>query len=99
MEQLETLGVPVIGYGCDRLPAFYTADSDIDIPSVDGLEQLLAAIEAHAALDLPGGIVVAAPPPPDHALPRAEVDHLVDQAQARLPKHTESMAQPRPHSC
>jgi pseudouridine-5'-phosphate glycosidase len=81
MEQLESLGVPVIGYGCRKLPAFYTADSDIDIPGVDSLEQLVAAIRSHIELGMPGGLVVATPPPAEHAMPRSEVDSLVDSAQ------------------
>lgn len=80
IEQLETLGVPVIGYGCDRLPAFYTADSDIDIPSVAGLDELIAVIRNHGDLGLPGGMVVAAPPPSGYALSRLEVDQLVNDA-------------------
>ena len=82
MEKLETLGVPVIGYRCRRLPAFYTADSDIDIPAVGDLGALVAVIKAHAALGMPGGLVIAVPPPAPYALARSEVDDLVEAARA-----------------
>ncbi len=77
MEQLETLGVPVIGYKCRRLPAFYTADSDIDIPGVDDFNQLVAIIRSHLELDMPSGMVIAVPPPRDHAMTKSEIDTLV----------------------
>jgi pseudouridine-5'-phosphate glycosidase len=80
MEQLETLGVPVIGYRCRRLPAFYTAESDIDIPGVDDLDDLCAIVRSQRALGMPGGMVIAVPPPEDHAMASAEVERLVDTA-------------------
>lgn len=80
MEQLETLGVPVIGYGCRRLPAFYTAESDIDIPGVDDLDQLVTAIRCHFELEIPSGLVIAAPPPNDFAMTRTETNVLVEAA-------------------
>lgn len=80
MEQLETLGVPVIGYGCRRLPAFYTAESDIDIPGVDHLNDLVAVIRSHLDLGLPSGMVIAVPPPKAYAMIRNDVDQLVKAA-------------------
>jgi pseudouridine-5'-phosphate glycosidase len=84
MEALESLGVPVIGYRCRRLPAFYTADSAIDIPGVDDLETLVDAIRSHRELRLPGGLVIAAPPPSSHAMSGEEVAKLVDDAQGEV---------------
>ncbi len=80
MEQLETLGVPVVGFRCRRLPAFYTADSDIDVPAVDDLDALVAIVRSHRELGLPGGLVIVTPPPEDHAMSGAEVARLVDAA-------------------
>ena len=80
MEVLESLGVPVIGYRCRELPAFYTAESGIDIPSVDDLDQLAAVVRSHRALGLPSGLVIATPPPSDHALSGDETAALVDAA-------------------
>lgn len=80
MEQLETLGVPVIGYGCRHLPAFYAAESDIDIPGVDHLDELIRVVRSHQALAMPGGMVIAVPPPARYAMARADVDRLVAAA-------------------
>ena len=80
MEVLESLGVPVIGYRCRELPAFYTAKSGIDIPGVDDLDQLAAIVRSHRALELPSGIVIATPPPADYALTQEETAALVDAA-------------------
>ncbi|MGI9436322.1 MAG: pseudouridine-5'-phosphate glycosidase, partial [Geminicoccaceae bacterium] len=80
MEKLETLGVPVIGYGCRTLPAFYTAESNIEIPGVDDLDALVSVLRSHRALGMPGGVVIAVPPPKSHALDLGEVGRLVDAA-------------------
>ncbi len=81
MERLETLGVPVVGYGCDELPGFYTAGSGIAVPAVPDLAALCRLIEMHRALGLQGGMVVVQPPPAADALDRATVDALVDDAE------------------
>jgi pseudouridine-5'-phosphate glycosidase len=80
LEQLETLGVPVIGYGCRKLPAFYTAESDIEIPGVDDLDALVSVLRSHRDLGMAGGVVIAVPPPLSYALEAADVDRLVDAA-------------------
>jgi len=63
LERLESLGVPVIGYGCDEFPAFYTMHSGLPISTrVDGPQE--AAGVLRAAWDTGSrGIVVAVPPP------------------------------------
>ena len=82
MERLETLGVPIVGYRCAELPSFYSAESGLAVPMVDGIEDLCRLVEAHDALGLPGGIVVVQPPPPQHAMPRGLVDRLVVDARS-----------------
>jgi pseudouridine-5'-phosphate glycosidase len=63
LERLESLGVPVIGYGCDEFPAFYTKHSGYPVSArVDGPHE--AARMLQAAWDTGSrGIVVATPPP------------------------------------
>jgi len=80
LERLETLGVPIVGYRCTELPSFYSAESGLPVPAVENLDALCRLIEAHEALDLPGGIVVVQPPPPSHAMARDRVDRLVVEA-------------------
>ncbi len=63
LERLESLSVPVLGYGCDEFPAFYTAHSGCRVSArVDGPQD--AARMLRAAWDTgTRGIVVAVPPP------------------------------------
>ncbi|MDH3661012.1 MAG: pseudouridine-5'-phosphate glycosidase [Alphaproteobacteria bacterium] len=82
MEVLESLGVPVIGYRCRELPAFYTAESGIDIAGVDDLDALVRIIRSHRALGLPSGLVIATPPPARFALDGDETARLVDAAKS-----------------
>ena len=82
LERLESLGVPVVGYGCDELPGFYTAQSGISVPAVADLGELCRLIEAHHALGLAGGLVVVQPPPAEAALTRRAVEELVGAAAA-----------------
>jgi pseudouridine-5'-phosphate glycosidase len=81
LERLETLGVVVIGFGTDELPAFWSSESGIGLPHsvVDAREAAAVAREARA-LGLPGAVVVCVPPPADLALPRGESDRAVEEA-------------------
>ncbi|MEA2644027.1 MAG: pseudouridylate synthase [Chloroflexota bacterium] len=63
LERLESLSVPVLGYGCDELPAFYSRRSGCRVPTrVDGPEETAAVLSAAWATGS-RGVVVAIPPP------------------------------------
>ena len=63
LERLESLSVPVLGYGCDELPAFYTSRSGCSVGArVDGPEEAAAVLRAAWATGS-NGVVVAIPPP------------------------------------
>jgi pseudouridine-5'-phosphate glycosidase len=69
-EMLETLGVPVLGFGTSEFPAFYRRSSGLAVDArCDSPAEAAAAIAAHFALGLPGGLVVANPIPGEHELP------------------------------
>lgn len=69
-EMLETLGVPVYGFGVDGFPAFYRRDSGLPIDArFDRVPGLAAAVRAHFALGFGSGVVVANPVPAEHELP------------------------------
>jgi pseudouridylate synthase len=80
LERLETLGVPVVGYRCDELPGFHTAETGLPVPRIDQLEDLHRLDAMHHALGLSGLVVVQ--PPPAHAMPRVRVERLVEAARA-----------------
>jgi pseudouridine-5'-phosphate glycosidase len=62
LERLETLGVGVAGYGTDRFPGFYLADSGHPVPwRLDSPEEAAAAIRARRELGVEGALVVANP--------------------------------------
>ncbi len=72
-EMLETLGVPVLGFGTDRFPAFYRRDSGLSVDArFDGVAELAAAVRAHGTLGSGSAVVVAQPVAAEHELP-AEV--------------------------
>lgn len=81
LEQFETLGVPVIGYQTDEYPAFYSIESGLRTSGrVDDARQAAELASAHWQLG-GGGILLTAPPPAESALPRAEVEAWIQQAQ------------------
>ena len=78
VERLETLSVPVIGFGCDRFPAFYSPESAASVAwRVDDVPTLAAAWRAHRHI---GGMLICNPVPAGAALPAAEVRGWIDEA-------------------
>ncbi len=79
LERLETLGVPVVGYGTDELPAFYVRSSGLPVPHrVD--DALAAARVAREQLARGAGIVFAVPIAAGDALDRSEAEAEVARA-------------------
>jgi pseudouridine-5'-phosphate glycosidase len=65
LERLESLSVPVLGYGCDEFPAFYTRHSGCRVSArVDGPQETARVLRAAWETGT-RGIVVAVPPPRD----------------------------------
>ena len=81
LEQLETRGVPVIGYGTDELPAFYSRTSGLPVDArADTPEEVAAIVRARRALGLEGGELVTVPVPAADELPRAEAEAAIAEA-------------------
>jgi pseudouridine-5'-phosphate glycosidase len=79
LERLETLGVPVVGYGTDELPAFYLRSSGLRVPyRVD--DALAAARVVREQLARGRGIVIAVPIAQADAMDRRETDVQVARA-------------------
>ena len=83
LEYLETKGVPVIGYGTDELPAFYTRKSGFKVDyRLDTPEQLAAAFAAKLRLGLGGGMLVTNPIPEEYSMDPARINKAIDDAVA-----------------
>ena len=81
LEYLETKGVPVIGYGTNELPAFYTRQSGFGVDyRIDIPEELAAAFKASQDLGLKGGMLVTNPIPEEYAMPPETINAAIDQA-------------------
>mgnify|MGYP001795006445 CR=1 FL=1 len=83
LEVLETHGVPVIAYGQDAFPAFWSRDSGLAAPlRLDDPVGIAAAHQMRRLLGLPGGQLVANPIPTDAEIPTKTLAPLIAQAQA-----------------
>ncbi|UFM63704.1 pseudouridine-5'-phosphate glycosidase [Paracoccus sp. MA] len=81
LEVLETLGVPVIAFGQDQLPAFWSRESGLPAPlRMDDPVQIAASARLRRELGLGGGQLVVNPIPPEAEIPRAEMIPIVEQA-------------------
>jgi pseudouridylate synthase len=85
LEVLETQGVPVITFGQDDLPAFWSRASGLRSPlRMDSAAQIAAAHLMRASLGLPGGQLVANPIPVEAEIPRAEIAPFIEAALAEV---------------
>ena len=81
LEYLETKGVPVMGFGTDELPAFYTRKSGFGVDyRVDTPEELAAMFKAQRELGFKNGMLVTNPIPEEYAMDKAVIDAAIDQA-------------------
>lgn len=83
LELLESRRVPVIGYGVDELPGFYSTSSGLRLQHrVDGPAEAAAAIAAHRSIPGAGGILLVQPPPAELAIAADDVDAWIADALA-----------------
>lgn len=83
LEVLETQGVPVITYGQDSFPAFWSATSPLASPlRMDDPVAIAKAQKMRTKLGLPGGQLIANPIPAEEEIPQAEMNPIIDQATA-----------------
>ena len=81
LEYLETKGVPVIGYGTEELPAFYTRTSGFKVDyRLDTPEELAAAFRAKMEMGLAGGMLVTNPIPEEYSMDPAVINRAIDEA-------------------
>lgn len=81
LEYLETKGVPVIGYGTEELPAFYTRRSGYKVDyRIDSPEELAAAFSAKIEMGLEGGMLVTNPIPEEFSMDPERINAAINQA-------------------
>lgn len=83
VEYLETMGVPLIGYGVDEFPAFYSRESGLKVSvRLDSAQAIAQFAEAHWSLGIRSAVLVANPIPEANAIPAAELQPIIAQASA-----------------
>lgn len=80
-ELLETNGVPIVGYGTDQMPAFFSRDSGLAADTrLDTPDAVANLIRAHEALRLQSGLLITVPVPEADALNREQAEAAIAQA-------------------
>lgn len=81
LEYLETMGVPVLGYQTNELPAFYTRESGLNVDyRVDSPKEIAEIIKEKRINDLRGGILITNPIPVEYAADKQMIDSAVEKA-------------------
>lgn len=81
LEYLETKGVPVIGFGTEELPAFYTRKSGFKVDyRLDTPKEVAMAFKAKQELGMQGGMLVTNPIPEEYAMDDKVINKAIDQA-------------------
>lgn len=79
LEALDTMGVPVLGYGTKEFPAFYTKETGLRVThGVDTVKQAARAIRAYRDTGYSGGILVVQPPP--ISMPAKDLEEVLAQS-------------------
>ncbi|WP_295865927.1 pseudouridine-5'-phosphate glycosidase [uncultured Oscillibacter sp.] len=81
LEYLETHGVPVIGYGTEELPAFYTRKSGFKVDyRIDSPAELAKAFHVKREIGLEGGMLVTNPIPEEYSMDHEVINKAIDEA-------------------
>lgn len=81
LEVLETKGVPVIGYGTDAFPGFWSRDSGLPAPMrLNTAEEIARHVAMRDRLGVKGGTLIANPVPEEAAMDRREITGFIDHA-------------------
>ncbi|HSB11383.1 MAG TPA: pseudouridine-5'-phosphate glycosidase [Blastocatellia bacterium] len=81
LEYLETLGVPVIGYGTNEFPAFYSRSSGLKLElSISNPDQAAELASSHWHIGGATAVLICAPVPVEFEIPVEEIDALTEKA-------------------
>jgi pseudouridine-5'-phosphate glycosidase len=80
-ENLETNGVPILGYKTNELPAFYSIKSGIKVDrQVNNEEEIVSIAQTHWKLGLSSAMLVTVPPPSDLEIPASQIAMQIEKA-------------------
>jgi len=80
-ENLETNGVPILGYKTNELPAFYSIKSGIQVDrQVNNEEEIVSIALNHWKLGLSSAMLVTVPPPSDLEIPASQIAKRIEKA-------------------
>jgi len=81
LEYLETMSVPVVGYGTDEFPAFYSRESGLDVSvRLDTPQAIVDFARAHWDAGLHSAVLVTNPVPETEAISKSEMEPYIEQA-------------------
>jgi len=81
LEYLETQGVPVVSFGCDDFPAFFTRESGFQADSrIDQASDIAQALKSKWDLGMAGGMVIGNPIPEEYAMDVTEISQIIKDA-------------------
>jgi len=81
LEYLETMGVPVVGFGTDEFPAFYSRESGLEVSvRLDTPDEIVRFAKAHWDAGLQSAVLVANPVPETEAISKSEMEPFIEQA-------------------
>lgn len=85
LETLETLGVPVVAYGTEEFPSFFSRSSGHAAPmTLDTPAEIAAMMAAKWRLGMDGGVAIVNPIPADDEIPADEIGIIIEQALADM---------------
>lgn len=91
LEYLETLGVPVVTYGQDIFPSFYSRESAFQSPlQLDTAEEIASLIKTKWELGLNGSVLIANPIPQEHEVPYSIIEKYINSALMEAKKNNVS---------
>lgn len=87
LEYLETMGVPVLGYGVEELPAFYSRESGLKVDyRVDSGLEVAKILKEKWDMNLNGGVLVTNPIPHEYSYDFKEMEKIIDKAMVEMRK-------------
>ena len=87
LEYLETMGVPVLGYKTEELPAFYNSHSGLKVDyCVEDATEMAKIIKSKRDNKLVGGILLTNPIPEQYEMPKDVIDNAIETALSKMDK-------------